>query len=55
VTHPDYVAVDGDDDEGEAGLDPSRISVARSSDANEGDLIEQAMAVPLGDDDGFDR
>ena len=25
------------------------------SEADEADLIEQATAVPLGDDDGFDR
>ena len=55
MSHPDYVPVDGDDDDEEAGLDPSRVSAARASDANEADLIEQAMAVPLGDDDGFDR
>ena len=55
MTHPDYAAVDSDDDDREAGLDPSRVSVARKWDANEADLIEQAMVVPLGDDDGFDR
>ena len=55
MTHPDYMAVDSDDDDGEAGLDPSRVSAVQSSEANEADLIEQAMAVPLGDDEGFDR
>ena len=55
MTHPDYVADDSGDDDGEAGLDPSGVSVARSWHANEADLIEQAMVVPFGDDDGFDR
>jgi hypothetical protein len=48
MTHPDDDPVDDDDD---AGLDPFEIG----SEANEADLIEQATAVPLGDDDGFDR
>ena len=49
MTHPDDNLVDADDDE--PALDPFEIG----SDADEADLIEQATAVPLGDDDGFDR
>lgn len=52
MTHPDDIPVEGDDEE--AGLDPSQVST-RTSDADEADLIEQATAVPVGDDDGFDR
>lgn len=43
------------DDEDE-GLDPDRIAVSGSWDANEADLIEQSIPVPLSDDDPeFDR
>jgi hypothetical protein len=48
MTHPDDIPVDTDDD---AGLDPSQIG----SEGDEADLIEQATAVPPGDDEGFDR
>ncbi|RDH79399.1 hypothetical protein DVS77_06705 [Mycolicibacterium moriokaense] len=58
VTHPDDFPIERDDpvdsDDENAGLDPSRVSVARSADADEADLIEQATAVPL-DDDAFDH
>ncbi len=47
------IPVDSEDEE-RAGLDPSRVTVDRESDANEADLIEQAMEVPV-DDDDFDR
>ncbi len=50
MTQPDDRRVDTGDDEG-AALDPFEID----SEANEADLIEQATAVPLEDDDGFDR
>jgi hypothetical protein len=51
MTHPDDIPVESD----EQGLDPSRVSAART-DADEADLIEQATAVPDGDDDrAFDR
>ncbi len=49
MTHPDDNLIDADDDD--AGLDPFEIG----TEADEADLIEQATAVPLGDDDGFDR
>jgi hypothetical protein len=49
MTHPDDIPVDTDNDD--AGLDPLEIG----AEADEADLIEQAIAVPLGDDDGFDR
>jgi hypothetical protein len=49
MTHPDDIPVDTDNED--AGLDPFEIG----SEANEADLIEQATAIPLGDDDGFDR
>jgi len=52
MTQPDDIPVDVDDEE--AGLDPSEVSAARKSDANEADLIEQATVVPIKDDD-FDR
>ena len=46
MTYPDDIPVDrGDDD---AGLDADKVSEAL---ADEADLIEQAIAVPLGDDD----
>ena len=48
MTHPDDTPVDTDDDDE---LDPIEIS----TEADEADLIEQAIAVPLEDDDGFDR
>ena len=35
---------------------PPRLAAARAGEADEADLIEQAYAVPLGDDErGFDR
>ncbi|WP_197377350.1 hypothetical protein [Mycolicibacterium baixiangningiae] len=44
------------DDEEVGGLDAARVSVSRNWDANEADLIEQAIAVPLSEDDpDFDR
>jgi hypothetical protein len=49
MTNPDEIPVDSDDEE--AGLDPSRITAARAADANEADLIEQATAVPPGDEE----
>jgi hypothetical protein len=52
MTQPDDIPVEGDDDE--PGLDPSQVNAARKSDANEADLIEQATAVPVADDE-FDR
>jgi hypothetical protein len=51
MTYPDDLPVYDDD----AGLDPSSISDADAAAANEADLIEQAIAVPLPDEDGFDR
>jgi hypothetical protein len=54
MTYPDDIPVDSDDEE--SGLDVARVSEARSAEADEADLIEQAIAVPLGDDDrGFER
>ena len=49
MTHPDDIPVDTDDED--AGLDPFEVD----AEADEADLIEQATAVPLADDDGFDR
>lgn len=49
MTQPDDRPVDADDED--AGLDPFEVG----SEADEADLIEQATAVPLADDDGFDR
>jgi hypothetical protein len=49
MTHPDNRPVDADDED--AALDPFEIG----SEADEADLIEQATAIPLRDDDGFDR
>ena len=51
MTYPDEMPTDSDDEE--LGLDAAEVSAARS-DANEADVIEQSIAVPLGDDD-FDR
>ncbi|WP_193048061.1 hypothetical protein [Mycolicibacterium baixiangningiae] len=49
------IPVDVDDEE-VGGLDAARVSVSRNWDANEADLIEQAIAVPLSEDDpDFDR
>jgi hypothetical protein len=53
MTHPDDIPVGGDDDE--AGLDPSAVSAARRTDADEADLIEQATVIPVADDDDVDR
>ena len=44
MTHPDDIPVDTDNDD--AVLDPFEIG----SEASEADLIEQATAVPPGDD-----
>ena len=53
-TYPDDLPVDSDDDE--SGLDPSGVTAARAAEASEADLIEQAIAIPSGDDEhGFDR
>ncbi len=50
MTYPDDIPVDNGDEE--AGLDPAEVG----AEADEADLIEQAIAVPFGDDDrGFDR
>jgi hypothetical protein len=52
-TYPDELPVEADDD---SGLDPAGITAARADEANEADLIEQAMTIPSGDDErGFDR
>jgi len=49
-----YDIPDGDDED--VGFESSRITSARAAEANEADLIEQAFAVPTGDDErGFDR
>jgi len=54
MTVPDDIPVDGDDED--LDFDPSRITAAREAEANEADLIEQAMTIPSGDDErGFDR
>lgn len=53
MTYPDDMPRDNDDEE--PALDATEITTARGSDANEADLIEQAIAVPLGDEDDFDR
>ena len=53
MTHPDDIPVDIDDEQ--AGLDPSEVSAARRTDADEADLIEQATAIPVVDDDDIDR
>ena len=53
-TNPDDLPVDSDDEEAE--WDPSGITDALAAEADEADLIEQAMTVPSGDDErGFDR
>jgi hypothetical protein len=49
MTYPDDIPVDAGDEE--AGLDAERVNEARDDEADEGDLIEQAIAVPSGDDD----
>ncbi|MGV9799345.1 hypothetical protein ACWDTP_14970 [Mycobacterium sp. NPDC003449] len=46
------ISVDEDDD---AALSQVRVRVSPSDEADEGDLIEQALVVPLGDDPEFDR
>ncbi|MGZ6778974.1 MAG: hypothetical protein ACXVGO_08285 [Mycobacterium sp.] len=51
MTYPDEMPIDSDDEQTE--LDATEVSAAQS-DANEADVIEQSIAVPLGDDD-FDR
>lgn len=53
MTYPDDIPVDDSDEE--AGLDSERLEAARADEANEADLIEQAIAVPLDDEDGFAR
>jgi hypothetical protein len=54
MTVPDDIPLDGDDEDPD--FDPSGITAARESEANEADLIEQAYAVPSGDDErGFER
>ena len=53
MTYPEDRPVDGDE---EAGLDPLSVNTGLAADADEADLIEQAIAVPQGEDDrGFDR
>ena len=49
MTYPDDISVDRADED--AGLDAEKVSEARADEADEADLIEQAIAVPLGDDD----
>jgi hypothetical protein len=51
MTYPDDLPVVSDDEQ--ATLDAERVRAARL-DANEADVIEQSIAVPLGDDE-FDR
>jgi hypothetical protein len=51
MTSPDEMPIDSDDEQPE--LDATEVSAAQA-DANEADVIEQSIAVPLGDDD-FDR
>ncbi|MGV0746307.1 hypothetical protein ABQF30_28295 [Mycolicibacterium sp. XJ870] len=46
------VAVDEDD---EAALDPVLTRISPSADADEADLLEQAMVVPLDDELAFER
>jgi hypothetical protein len=54
MTKPDELPVDSGDEE--PGLDPAEVTAARAGEADEADLIEQAYAVPLGDDErGVDR
>ena len=53
MTHPDDIPVEGDDEQ--SGLDPSEVSAARRTHADEADLIEQATAIPLVDDDDVER
>ena len=53
MTHPDDIPVESDDEQ--AGLDPSGVSAARMADADEADLIEQATAIPVADDDEVER
>lgn len=53
VTYPDDRRIDDGDEE--PGLDESTVGSVQAADANEADVIEQATAVPLDDDDGFDR
>ena len=52
MTYPDEMPVDRDE-EGDV-VDASQVSAALTADASEADVIEQAIAVPLGEDD-FDR
>ncbi len=52
MTYPDDDMPVVSDDE-QATLDADEVSAA-GSDANEADVIEQSIAVPLGDDE-FDR
>lgn len=49
MTHPDDIPVDVGDEE--PGLDADSVSEARANEADEADLIEQAIAVPPGDED----
>ena len=49
MTHPDDMPVDSDDEQ--AGLDPSEVSADRKTHADEADLIEQATAIPVVDDE----
>jgi hypothetical protein len=54
MTYPNDMLVEDDDEE--RLLDPSLVTAARAAEANEADLIEQAIAVPEGDDErSFDR
>ena len=46
------VTVDDDDD---AALSPGRVRISPFTEADEADLLEQAIAVPLDDDLEFDR
>ncbi|MHC9296015.1 hypothetical protein ACRCUN_26430 [Mycobacterium sp. LTG2003] len=46
------VGVDEDD---EGALDAVRVRISTYTDANEADLIEQALVIPADDDFDFDR
>lgn len=45
----------GVDDDEDASLDAVRVRISTYADANEADLIEQALVVPLDDELDFDR
>ena len=53
MTEPDRLSIGEPDDE-DPWRDAARVITARDDEANEADLIEQAIAVP-DDDSEFDR